>query len=127
MQIAEAVAHPSSLMWASFGIGLLALRQGDVPKALPPLERAMGVCREADPPMFVPRLAAALGAAYTLAGRIAEAIALLLQGVEQTIASDIAGFQALCRLPLGETHLLTGRLEEAQTVAECALSIAHEQ
>ena len=127
MQIAEAVAHPSSLMWASYGIGLLSLRQGDLPKALPSLERAMGVCREADLPVFVPRLAAALGAAYTLAGRIAEAIALLLQAMERTTASDMAGFQALCRLPLGEAHLLAGRLEEAQTLAECALSIAREQ
>jgi tetratricopeptide (TPR) repeat protein len=87
----------------------------------------MGVCREADLPVFVPRLAAALGAAYTLAGRIAEAIALLLQAMERTIASDMAGFQALCRLPLGETHLLAGRFEEAQTLTECALSIAREQ
>jgi tetratricopeptide (TPR) repeat protein len=99
MQIAEPVAHPSSLMWACYGIGLLALCQGDLPRALPALERAMGVCREADLPVFVPRLAAALGAAHTLAGRIAEAIALLLQAMERTIASDMAGFQALCRLP----------------------------
>jgi class 3 adenylate cyclase/tetratricopeptide (TPR) repeat protein len=127
MRIAEAVAHPSSLMWASYGIGFLALRQGDLPKALPLLERAMRVCREADLPVFVPRLAAALGAAYTLAGRTAEAIALLLQAMERTIGSDMAGFQALCRLPLGETHLLAGRFEEAQTLAECALSIASEQ
>jgi tetratricopeptide (TPR) repeat protein len=39
----------------------------------------------------------------------------------------MAGFQALCRLPRGETHLLAGRFEEAQTLAECALSIAREQ
>jgi tetratricopeptide (TPR) repeat protein len=127
MHIAEAVAHPSSLMWASYGIGFLALRQGDLPKALPALERAMGVCREADLLLFVPRLAAALGAAYTLAGRTAEAIPLLLQAVEQTAASDMAGFQALCRLPLGEAHLLAGRFEEAQSLAEGALSTARAQ
>jgi tetratricopeptide (TPR) repeat protein len=127
MQIAEAVAHPSSLMWASYGIGFLALRRGDLPKALPALERAMGVCREADLTVFVPRLAAALGAAYTLAGRITEAITLLSQAMERTAASDMAGFQALCRLPLGEAHLLAGRFEEAHTLAECALSIARAQ
>jgi class 3 adenylate cyclase/tetratricopeptide (TPR) repeat protein len=127
MQIAEAVAHPSSLMWACYGIGLLSLRQGDLPKALPSLERAMGVCREADLPVFVPRLAAALGAAYTLAGRIDEAITLLLQAVEWTATSDMAGFQALCRLPLGEAHLFAGCFKEAETLAECALSIAREQ
>jgi tetratricopeptide (TPR) repeat protein len=35
LQIAETVAHPSSLMWASYGIGLLFLRQGNLHKALP--------------------------------------------------------------------------------------------
>ena len=41
LRIAEAVAHPASLMSASHGIGLLALRQGDLPRALPLLERAV--------------------------------------------------------------------------------------
>jgi tetratricopeptide (TPR) repeat protein len=127
LQIAETVAHPSSLMWASYGIGLLFLRQGDLHKALPRLERAMGICQEAELPLFVPRMAAALGAAYTLSGRIADAVALLTQAMEQTTATDMAGFQALCRLPLGEAHLLAGCLEEAQALAEHALALARER
>jgi tetratricopeptide (TPR) repeat protein len=35
LQIAEAVGHPGSLMHACYGSGLLALHQGDLPKALP--------------------------------------------------------------------------------------------
>ena len=35
LRIAEAVAHPGSLMVASWGIGLLALRQGDLRRASP--------------------------------------------------------------------------------------------
>jgi tetratricopeptide (TPR) repeat protein len=38
LQIAEAVDHPGSLTIASRGIGLLFLRQGDLPRALPWLE-----------------------------------------------------------------------------------------
>src|SRR5262249_37693943 len=34
LRIAEEVAHPSSLAFAYYGIGLLALRQGDLPRAL---------------------------------------------------------------------------------------------
>ena len=79
LQIAEAVDHPASLMCAYQGIGLLALRQGDLPRALPRLERAMGICQEADLPARFPWMAAALGAAYTLAGRIADAVPLLTQ------------------------------------------------
>src|SRR4029450_3983129 len=62
LRIAEEVAHPGSLMYASHGIGLLALRQGDLPRALPRLERAMGLCQDADLPLFFPRVAATLGA-----------------------------------------------------------------
>jgi ATP/maltotriose-dependent transcriptional regulator MalT len=44
--------------------------------------------------------------------------------MEQTKATDMAGFQALCSLPLGEAHLLAGRLDEAHTLAEHTLAIA---
>ena len=71
-----------------------------------------------------PRLAAALGAAYTQGGRIAEAVSLLTQAIEQTIAMEMAVDQALCGLSLGEAQLLAGRLEEAHTLAERALALA---
>jgi class 3 adenylate cyclase/tetratricopeptide (TPR) repeat protein len=126
LQIAETVAHPSSLMWASYGIGLLSLCQGDLPTALPLLDRAMGICQEADLLLFVPRVAAALGAAYILSGRVADAVALLTPAMEQTRATDMAGFQALCSLPLAEAQLLAGRLEQARALIESALAHAHE-
>jgi tetratricopeptide (TPR) repeat protein len=126
LQIAETVAHPSSLMWASYGIGLLSLCHGDLPKALPLLDRAMGICQEADLLLFVPRVAAALGAAYIQSGRVADAVALLRPAMEQTRAMDMAGFQSLCSLPLGEAQLLAGRREEAHALAKRALAIARE-
>jgi tetratricopeptide (TPR) repeat protein len=85
----------------------------------------MGICQEAELPLFVPRMAAALGAAYTLAGHSVDAVALLTQAVEQTMVTDMAGFQALCRLSLGEAQMLAGRLEEALTLTERALTHAH--
>jgi tetratricopeptide (TPR) repeat protein len=129
LQIAETVAHPSSLMWASYGIGLLSLCQGDLPRALPRLERAMSICQEAALRLFLPRMAAALGAAYILSGHVAEAIPLLTQAMEHTMATDMAGFQALCGLPLAEAQLLAGNLEEAQALAErvLALTRAHQE
>ena len=71
-------------------------------------------------------VAVALGAAYTLSGRIADAVPLLTQAVEQTIATARVDLQALCSLSLGEAQLLAGRLEEAQTLAERALALARE-
>jgi class 3 adenylate cyclase/tetratricopeptide (TPR) repeat protein len=125
--IAEAVDHPGSLMVASWGVGLLALRQGDLPRALPRLERALGLCQEASIPALFPAIAAALGAAYTLDGRGADAVPLLTQATEQAMAMERVDTQARCRLSLGEAQLLAGRLEEAQTLAEQALAQALER
>src|SRR5215471_8716013 len=59
--LGPAVDHPASLMFASLGIGLLTLRQGGLPRALPRLERAVGLCQDGDYLIYFPR-----GAAYTL-------------------------------------------------------------
>jgi class 3 adenylate cyclase/tetratricopeptide (TPR) repeat protein len=123
-RIAEAVDHPASLMIGCWGIGLLFLHQGDLPRALPLLERAVGICREIDLPLYFPRMAVALGAAYTLGGRIADAVSLLTQALEQTIATAMVVYQALCSLTLGEAQMLAGRLEEAHVHAERALAHA---
>ena len=129
--IAEAIdhAHPGSLMVASWGGGLLALRQGDLPRALPQLERAVSICQEVGFPAWFLCLAPALGAAYTLSGRVADAVPLLTQALELAIATEIAGFQALCSLALGEAQLLADRLDEAQALAEqvLALTRAHQE
>jgi class 3 adenylate cyclase/tetratricopeptide (TPR) repeat protein len=123
-QIAEAVAHPGSLMMASWGIGLLAFRQGDLPRALSCLERAMAICQDTDFPLWLPWIASILGAAYTLGGRIADAVPLLTQAIEQTTAMEMSVMQVLCHLSLGEAQLLADRREEAQALAEQALTLA---
>jgi class 3 adenylate cyclase/tetratricopeptide (TPR) repeat protein len=124
LRMAETVDHPASLMIALWGMGLLALRQGDLPEALPRLERAVGLCRDAEVPLLFPRVAPALGAAHTLSGRVADAVPLLTQALEQSVVTDMVVTQALCRLSLGEAQLRAGRLEEAHTLAEQALALA---
>ncbi|MBI3330038.1 MAG: tetratricopeptide repeat protein [Nitrospinae bacterium] len=102
LQIAEAVAHPGSLMYASLGVGLLALRQGDLSRALPRLERALSLCQDADLPLFFPWTAAHLGAAYTRAGRVADAMPLLTQAMEQTTRMGMVFFQGGAARASGE-------------------------
>ena len=126
LRIAETVDHPGSLMWAYWGIGLLSLRQGDLRRALPLLERAVGISHEADLPAYFPRMAAALGAAYTLDERVTDAVPLLTQAMEQSTTTREPIYETLCSLPLGEAHMLAGRLEEAQALAERALALARE-
>jgi tetratricopeptide (TPR) repeat protein len=108
-QIAETVAHPASLMWAYYGIGLPSLRQGDLPRALSQLERALGSCQETERPAMFPAVAVALGAAYTLCGRVADAVLLLTQVLEQTTVGETVAYRARCNLSLGEAHALAER------------------
>jgi tetratricopeptide (TPR) repeat protein len=117
LRLAEAVAHSPSLMLAYRGMGVLSLRQGDLSTALPLLERTMGLWQEADLPGYFPLIAAALGAAYTLAGRVTDAVLLLMQVRGQSM-------HGACRLPLGKAQMLAGRLEEAHALAEQALVLA---
>jgi tetratricopeptide (TPR) repeat protein len=127
LRIAEEVNHPGNLMYAYHGIGLLALRQGDLPRALPRLERAMGLCQDADIPLLFPWIAADLGAAYALAGRGADAVPLLMQAMERSTATKTVVYQALCGLSLGEAQVLAGSLVEAHALTEGVLASARER
>ena len=69
-------------------------------------------------------MAAALGVASTLVGRVTDAVPLLTQAMEQTTARETVAYQVLCRLPLGEAQMLAGRLEEAHALAERTLAYA---
>jgi tetratricopeptide (TPR) repeat protein len=85
----------------------------------------MGLCQDADLSFWFPLMAAALGAVYTLSGRVADAVPLLTQAMEQSTAMDVVFLQALCHLSLGEAQVLAGRLEEAHALAERALALAN--
>jgi tetratricopeptide (TPR) repeat protein len=126
LRIAEAVAAPASLMFAWRGIGALALHQGDLPRALPQLERAMAICQGADLLAIFPAVAADLGEAYILGGRATDAVPLLTRAIKQSTAAKDGRSEMNCCRWLGEAQLLSGRLEEAHALAEDALALAHE-
>jgi tetratricopeptide (TPR) repeat protein len=123
LRIAEVMNHPASIMTASWGAGLLSLRRGDLHRAFPLLERAMALCQEADLLIYFPRIAAALGAAYTLGGRLSDSVPLLTQALEERAVPGSVHYETLCSLPLGEAQMLAGHLEEAHTLAERALAL----
>ena len=70
----------------------------------------------------------AIGDAYTLEQRLAEAVPLLTQAVEQTI-KQMMTHAASCHLCLGDAQMLAGRLQEARVQADLAftLSLKHQQ
>jgi tetratricopeptide (TPR) repeat protein len=125
LQIAEA-ADPHSLIVALYGVGFVSLSKGDLYRAIPALERGLALCRSWGFLAWFPPIAAALGSAYTAAGRVAEAIPLLEQAVSQAGArnrTDEAGLLA----NLSRAYRLAGRLEEAIQLAGRALALSREQ
>jgi tetratricopeptide (TPR) repeat protein len=64
-----------------------------------------------------------LGAAYTLGGRVTDAVVLLTQAIEQPMATEQVHFQALCRLALIEAQVLARRLDELHTLAAWTLAL----
>jgi class 3 adenylate cyclase/tetratricopeptide (TPR) repeat protein len=126
LQIAETVAHPVSLMFAAWGAGLLALRQGDLVGAMPRLEQAVRLGWQDDLIIYFPRMAGGLGEAYLLDGRLTDALALLTQARARAGARRENSAMRLCILPLAQTHLRLGHLEEAQALAAGALAGALE-
>jgi DNA-binding winged helix-turn-helix (wHTH) protein/class 3 adenylate cyclase/tetratricopeptide (TPR) repeat protein len=129
VQLAEAADHPYSRVQAYRAVGFRALRQGDCQQAIPVLERALALAQGAHLRLLVPRVAAFLGAAYALAGRITDALPLLEQAVEQAMAMRFMLDHALRVAWLSEAYLLAGRLDEASTQAQHALvfSQAHQE
>ena len=75
-------------------------------------------------PVYFAYFAEALGAAYTLAGRVAEAVPLLTRAVEQSRVLDVRVQEARCHIALGEAQLQAGRPQEAHALAERALTLA---
>jgi tetratricopeptide (TPR) repeat protein len=120
VQIAEATDHPFSLIWAYAGIGNLYLNKGDVHRGIPVLKRGFELCQTWDIPTLFPQVTRALGTAYTLSGRVPEALPLL----EQAASQGRRGGHALYFVHLSKAYLLAGRIEEALERAQHALSLA---
>jgi class 3 adenylate cyclase/tetratricopeptide (TPR) repeat protein len=126
LRIAETVHSPFSLIEACHGIGGVYRRQGDVLRAIPMLERALGLCQDWHIALLSPWMAAALGLAYAMGGRIAPGLALAEQAAEQTAARGTAWSLVRVVTSLSETYLLAGRMEEARQRAEQASDLARQ-
>jgi tetratricopeptide (TPR) repeat protein len=129
LRLAEAMEHPFSLAVAAFGVGQLSLRQGDLSQAIAVFERDLAVCQSHDLRGWLPTLAARVGYAYALAGRLPEALTLLEQAVGQCEVMRGGSLDSAYVIWLGEAYLRAGRLDEASTQAQRALefSRAHQE
>jgi len=124
IRIAEEADHAYSLHFACLGLGALHLRQGDATRAVSLLERAHDLCRVADAPAMLAHVAAFLGSAYSLAGRLGDALAVLERAQLHASAIGLPGStlgHALRLMALGEAHLLSGDATRAAEIGREAL------
>jgi class 3 adenylate cyclase/tetratricopeptide (TPR) repeat protein len=123
LQIAESVEVSIDLVSASFGTGLLHLRQGRLQSAIALAERALRLC-QAHVPAWTPLIAGVLGSAYALSGRVAEALPLLERSVKGHADMRLMGTHSLLVCWHGEAALLDDRIEESTKLAHHALELA---
>jgi tetratricopeptide (TPR) repeat protein len=122
---AQAMENPFALIMACMGVGMVHLRQGNAPAAMPVLEQGLQVCYTFGFTALVFHgIAASLGAAYALANRTADAIPLLRKVADQSASMKLVSDHLLGAIPLGEVWLSTGRIEDAAQVGNQSLDLA---
>ncbi len=124
VQIAEAADHPYTLHFGLSSLGRVHLRRGDLPRAIRVLERSLDLCRSWQIVIGIPVVAAALGAAYALAGRADEALPLVAGAVEEFRRRQTHSWPTLILLCAGMTCLSAGRIAEAARHAREALTLS---
>jgi transcriptional regulator with AAA-type ATPase domain/tetratricopeptide (TPR) repeat protein len=126
---AEASGRPHSLIWAYWGVGLVALMQGHAEEAVRVFDRMLVLCRTHDLDAYVSRFLAGLGWAKARSGQVAEGIVLMEQAVALDASAEPRTTHTLALTALAEGYLLAGDLEKALTTAGEAIRQArrHEE
>jgi DNA-binding SARP family transcriptional activator len=109
--------HHHALTFAAACRGVIALGRGDAQTATSMLERTVSLATEGQYRMLFPVMAARLGKAYLLGGRVADALEILHVAVRCAFPTQMA-----CSLTLAEAYLEAGRVDEARRLAEGVLA-----
>ena len=91
-------------------------------RAISLLERGLPLCPSV--PYYSPWIPSGLGYAYALSGRVAEALPIQEQAVEQAASMGLTQWQSCWVGWLGEAYLLAGRMDDAIRFARRALELS---
>jgi class 3 adenylate cyclase/tetratricopeptide (TPR) repeat protein len=105
---ADASGQPDSIMWANWGIGLVALIRGDSAKAIRVFERLLELCRAHDLDAYASRIMAALGCAKARTGQVNEGFMLVEQAVALDASAENLITKSFAVTALSEAALLAG-------------------
>jgi len=107
-------------------LGGLCLNQGDLGHAIQVLEQGLALCRASGTRSQLRPIAASLGSAYALQGRLTEGRALLEEAISEAIRTGALLGHAVRVVWLSEVCRLAGRGEEAWQHARQALDLARQ-
>ena len=107
-------------------LGLLSLTKGDLEHAIRVLDQGLTLCRATENKDWSRWIAAGLGHAYALTGRLAEGCALLEEALREDIRTGALYAHADHRTRLSEACLLAGRHDDAMQHACQALALARQ-
>ena len=108
-------------------LGTLYLAQGDLEHAIRVLEPGLALCRASGNRNWLRQIAASLGYASALQGRLAEGRVLLEEAISESIRTGALQDHAYRVAWLSEVCRLAGRGEEAWQHARQALDLARQQ
>ena len=126
LRLATVEGRGSEPMTASLGLGRLYLAQGDLEAAIRVLDRGLALCRAADNWDAGRAIAAALGSACALTGRLAEGRALLEEALRESRRIGAPQNQSRYFAQLSAVCLLEGRVDEAGQHARQALALSRQ-
>jgi tetratricopeptide (TPR) repeat protein len=107
-------------------LGLLYLGKGDLEHAVHVLDNGLALCRAISDRDWSRSIAAGLGYAHALAGRLAEGRALLEEALGEGLRTGAIQAHAIQVAWLSEVYLLAGRRDEAWHQAWKALDFARQ-
>ena len=108
-------------------LGQLYLAQGDLEHAIRVLDQGLALCRASGDRNWLRPIAADLGSAYALQGRLAEGRVLVEEAIRESIRTGALGYRSRWVAQLSEVCRLAGRGEEAWQHACQALDLARQQ
>lgn len=128
LEVADKTGHTGDAMFACQSAGWAYLVKGDLPKAIPTLERMLSMCDQGGNYFrYFSRAARMLGLAYALSGRVGDGLELIQRALATEHALGFSYHETRSLVGLGQVYLLSGDIEAAAQSAAQALKVARDR
>jgi len=126
VSLANQLAHPPSLAYATFWVGWICHARGEYLEACGHLEAAMSLSRKHGLPQIIEWGRVVRGSCLAHLGRVEEGISEIRTSLDNQMAIRCLLERPYCLTLLAEALVSAGSVQEALTLCDEALRIAHE-